>query len=155
VARAVDHHRALRSVLGEPAWATDPALDSAAGRHAGHDLLDEQLAAWAAGQVVEDAVDRLVALGVPAEVGWDPRVASRHPQLVARGLYELVPHKAVGEHPVPGLPLRWSGIDRWNETPSPLLGEHNREVLSRILGLTEPELDALEAAGVTGTSASS
>jgi crotonobetainyl-CoA:carnitine CoA-transferase CaiB-like acyl-CoA transferase len=101
---------------------------------------------------VEEAVDRLVAAGVPAVVGWDPRVESTHPQLVARRLYELVPHAAVGEHPVPVLPLRWSGIDRWARTPTPLLGEHNRDVLSRILGLTAADIDALEDAAVIGTS---
>ena len=143
--------RAMRVVLGEPAWAMEPAFDTAAGRHAGHDLLDERLAEWAAGQVVEDVAERLVDVGVPAVVGWDPRHASFHPQLVARGLYEPVLHEAVGEHPVPGLPLRWSGIDRWNETPSPLLGKHNHEVLTRILGLTDAEVDDLEAAGVIGT----
>jgi crotonobetainyl-CoA:carnitine CoA-transferase CaiB-like acyl-CoA transferase len=144
--------RALRSVLGDPDWARDAAFDHAAGRHAGHDALDERLAEWAAGQVVEEAVDCLVAAGVPAVVGWDPRVESTHPQLVARRLFESVPHHAVGEHPVPVLPLRWSGIDRWARTPTPLLGEHNRDVLSRILGLTDADIDALEDAAVIGTS---
>ena len=142
--------RALCAVLGEPGWATDHAFDTASGRHAGHDLLDEQLAEWAAAQIVEDIVERLVDAGVPAVVGWDPRHESFQPQIMARGLYEPVTHEAVGEHPVPGLPLRWTGIDRWNETPSPLLGKHNRDVLTRILGLTDTEVDELEAAGIIG-----
>ena len=33
---------------------------------------------------------------------------------------------------------------------SPLLGEHNRDVLTRILGLTDADVDGLEADGVIG-----
>ena len=33
---------------------------------------------------------------------------------------------------------------------APDLGEHNREVLSRLLGLTDADLDQLEADGVIG-----
>jgi crotonobetainyl-CoA:carnitine CoA-transferase CaiB-like acyl-CoA transferase len=88
--------------------------------------------------------------GVPAVVAWDPRRASEHPQLVARGLYEDVAHPAVGTQPVPGLPFRWSGVDAWNRTHSPLLGQHNREVLTGVLGLTDAEVDELESSGVIG-----
>ena len=146
-----DQWFALRKVLGEPAWAADAALDTRTGRHAAHDLLDDRLGEWAAEQVLEEAVDRLVEAGVPAVVAWSPRQASSHPQLVARNLYEDVPHPAVGTHPVPVLPFRWTGIDRWARTHSPMLGEHNRDVLTRIVGLSDAEVDELEAAGVIGT----
>ncbi|MCU1379691.1 MAG: CoA transferase [Acidimicrobiales bacterium] len=142
-----DQWQALCKVLD---WAPDPALATADARHAAHDAIDERLSAWATGQVVESAVDRLVEAGVPAVVAWDPRRESEHPQLVARQLYEDVPHSVVGTQPVPGLPYRWSGIDTWCRTPAPLLGEHNRVVLRRVLGLTDGELDELEASGVIG-----
>ena len=48
------------------------------------------------------------------------------------------------------LPMRFSsGPHRFHRRHAPLLGEHNREVLSE-LGLTEPEIDELEANGVIG-----
>ena len=40
--------RALRDVLGEPAWAQDPALDTAAGRRAHRELIDRELGAFTA-----------------------------------------------------------------------------------------------------------
>jgi crotonobetainyl-CoA:carnitine CoA-transferase CaiB-like acyl-CoA transferase len=131
-------------------WAPDPALATLAARHAAHDELDERIGAWAATRTVEDAVEALVDAGVPAVVAWDPRRESFHPQLVARQLYEDVPHPVVGTQPVPGLPYRWSGIDRWCRSHSPLLGEHNREVLSRLVGLSDADLDELEATGIIG-----
>lgn len=141
---------ALRKVLGDPEWASDPSYATLAGRRAGHDALDAGLAAWAAEREVEAAEAELVAAGVPAVVAWDPRIESQHPQLVARRLYEEMPHPAVGDVTVPGLPFRWSGIDTWVRTPTPLLGEHNREVLQGMLGVTDDELEALAASGVIG-----
>jgi len=146
-----DQWVALRKALGEPAWAADTEFDTLDGRQAGHDALDAHLAAWAREQVLEDAVERLVEVGVPAVVAWSPRDASSQPQLAARQLHEDVPHPAVGTHTVPGLPFRWSGIDHWTRAHTPLFGEHSREVLSRLIGLTDADLDELEASGIIGT----
>jgi crotonobetainyl-CoA:carnitine CoA-transferase CaiB-like acyl-CoA transferase len=146
----------LVRALGEPEWARDPALATHAGRRTAHDELDAHLAEWAAEHDVDAAVAVLVANGVPAALAWDPRVQSRHPQLVARGLYEEVDHDAVGVHTVPGLPFRWTTTDRpadtpWVRTPTPMLGQHTRAVLERLCGLDAAQLDALEADGVIGT----
>jgi crotonobetainyl-CoA:carnitine CoA-transferase CaiB-like acyl-CoA transferase len=141
----------LVDALGRPAWADDPRFASFDGRRAAPDLLDEHLATWCAEQEVEPATLLLLEHGVPAATAWDPRVQSRHPQLVARGLYEECEHPVVGTHSVPGLPYRWSGVDRWVRTPTPTLGEHSRDVLSRWLGVSDGELDDLEATEVIGT----
>jgi crotonobetainyl-CoA:carnitine CoA-transferase CaiB-like acyl-CoA transferase len=143
--------RGLRASLGDPAWAGDESLDTHAGRRAEHDALDEHLSEWAADQDLDDAVGRLLAHDVPAARAWDPRIQSRHPHLVARGLYEEVAHPATGVHPVPGLPYRWTGVEHWVRTPTPTLGQHTRDVLGGLLGLHDDELDTLEADGVIGT----
>jgi crotonobetainyl-CoA:carnitine CoA-transferase CaiB-like acyl-CoA transferase len=145
-----DQWLALRKVLGEPDWALNPAFDTAEGRHRGHDELDDRLGEWAATQPLEDAVERLVEAGVPAVIAWDPRRESFHPHLQARGLYQDLEHPVVGTQPCTGLPVRWSGIDQWLRTPAPTLGQHSREVLSRVLGLSDADLDELEAADVIG-----
>lgn len=140
----------LRRALAEPEWAKDPALDTHEGRVAHHDLLDEELAAWAETQDLDAAVDALVAHGVPAARGRDPRIVSRHPQFVARRFYEVVDHPSLGRHESPGFPFRFASVDHWLHTPAPLFGEHNHDVLTRILGLTDDEVAALETDGVIG-----
>lgn len=142
--------QALTAVIGRPDLAADPALTSIAGRRAAADALDAAIAAWAATRPVAAAEAALVAAGVPAARVRDPRTASQHPQLVARGFFESVPHPVAGTHPVPTLPWRARGVDHWIRRPAPTLGEHNEVVLGRI-GATPAEIEGWAAAGLIGT----
>jgi crotonobetainyl-CoA:carnitine CoA-transferase CaiB-like acyl-CoA transferase len=142
---------ALVKVLGSPAWALDQQLATHAGRRAASDALDEHLGAWARGRELAETVDLLLAAGVPAARLTSPRALLTNPHLVARGYLEDVPNDVVGTHPVPGLPLRMSGVNRWIRQGAPLVGEHNEEVLSGILALDPADLERLTAAGIIGT----
>jgi crotonobetainyl-CoA:carnitine CoA-transferase CaiB-like acyl-CoA transferase len=138
-------------VIRHPELARDPALADLAGRRRHHDRLDDVIAAWAARLDLAKAVDELVAAGVPAAPATDPRRASDHPHLNARGFYETVAHAVVGTQPVVGPPWRATGVGRWIRRPAPILGEHNGEVLGGRLGCTDDELKRLEAEGVIGS----
>ena len=52
-----------------------------------------------------------------------------------------------------GMPLRFSAFPRALPGAAPLLGEHNREILSELLGYTASEIDSLEGGWVLGSSA--
>ncbi len=138
-------------VIGHPELAADPELADLPGRRRHHGRLDEAITSWAAPLDLAKAVDVLVAAGIPAAPATDPRRASDHPQLNARGFYESVAHPVVGTQPVAGLPWRATEVERWIRRPAPVLGEHNREVLGDRLGCSDEELKTLEAAGVIGT----
>jgi len=144
------HWAALCEELGSPDWARDAELATAAGRRARHDRLDARLSAWAAGQELDPLVGRLVARGIPAGRVVDGRKASRHPQLRARGFYEELEHPVAGRHLFAGPPFRYATVDRWQRSPAPTMGQHNREVLGEI-GVRESEIDELERSGVIGT----
>ena len=75
---------------------------------------------------------------------------SRHPQFVARGFYEEVEHPSLGTYPSPGFPFRFASVDHWLHTAAPLFGEHNHDVLTRILGLSDADIGALEEHEVIG-----
>ena len=141
---------ALARAVGRDDWAGDAALSSLAGRRAAHDQLDAGLAEWAATRELEAAVEVLLESGVPAAAALDPRLIHTHPHLLARGYLEPVDHPVVGEHLVPGVPFRMSGVDRWL-TPAPTMGQHNADVLGGLLGLSADEIAALAASGVIGT----
>ena len=143
--------RSLTNVIGHAELADDPELASLVGRRKNHDRLDAVIAQWAATMSLIDAVELLLAEGVPAAPARDGRRIFEHPQIDARGYAEPVEHTVVGTHPTPGLPFRYASVDRWIRRPAPVLGEHNVEILGGWLGRTPEELAELEQAGVIGT----
>ncbi|MDJ0853216.1 MAG: CoA transferase [Myxococcota bacterium] len=143
---------ALAEALGSPAWARDPALATRAGRRADHDRIDEHLRAWTRAHDRAELAAALRARGIPASEVADPsRLLETNPQLRARGYFETPAHPVVGAMPLPSLPFRYAGVDRWLRTPAPTLGQHNERVLGGLLGLSRESLRELEAEGVIGT----
>ena len=136
----------LRNALGHPDWAADPALSSMSGRRMAHDAIDEHLASWCAARNSDDIVTALWAAGVPvAKVLAGPEVRIV-PQLNARGFLETVTHSLTGPSMYVGFPAKFSqGPEHLHRCPAPLLGQHNREVLIGLLGLSPAEFSQLEA----------
>ncbi len=144
--------RALTEVLGRPDWAADPALATSAGRRAAHDRLDDAIAAWCAGRTRPEIVDALWRAGVAAGEVVTPRDVGGNPHLRARGYFEPVDHEVVGRIRLPRFPARFAPRDEpWHLHPAPTLGRDSRHLLRSMLGLTDAELDALEADAVIGT----
>ena len=143
--------QALRRVLGNPAWARDPALDSAEGRRRAHDRVDAELRAWTAARSSREAAEALRAAGVPAEACINPHGLWPNPQLAHRGFFQVVKHALIGPLRYPGLPMRFSGLPRnLRRTPAPMLGEHNEEVLRGELNLSDAEIASLREKKVIG-----
>ncbi|BBZ32609.1 CaiB/BaiF CoA transferase family protein [Mycolicibacterium confluentis] len=142
---------ALREALGSPDWAMDTQLETAAGRRAHQDLLDEHLAAWCRTRSADEIVETLWPAGVPVAKVLQPHRQTEIPQLAHRGFFEEVEHPVNPTAPHSTMPVRLStGPGRVHRMPAPLLGEHNREIL-RELGLTDSEIAELKADGVIGT----
>lgn len=142
---------ALEDAMGRPAWCLDPALGSASGRRAAHDILDKEIASWAEHRKLAETVEDLIARGVPAGSVTDPRLTPQHPQLAALGFYQSAAHPVLGELTVCTLPFRFASVATWLRTPPPTLGQHNAEILTNVLGLSTSAIDELENDAVIGT----
>ncbi len=140
--------RSLCVAIDRPALADEPALADRDGRRRAHDHLDEVIGAWAAATPAAEAEAVLLRAGVPAALARDPRLAARHPDLRARQYHQVVEHPVAGPVPVPTLPFRLEGVDRWVTRPAPCFGQHTDEVLTGWLGLAPADLAALRAEGV-------
>ncbi|MEU7815947.1 CoA transferase [Pseudonocardia sp. NPDC049154] len=144
------HWSALVGALGGPQWALGPELATFAGRKAREEDLDTRLAAWCAEHTVTEIVELLWTAGVP--VG---RVAMPHEpesdQFASREFFERVEHPWEGTTLVAGSPVRFSR-DRYrmHRRRAPMLGEHNRYVVTELLGMTADEYAGLEAEQVIG-----
>jgi crotonobetainyl-CoA:carnitine CoA-transferase CaiB-like acyl-CoA transferase len=59
--------------------------------------------------------------------------------------------RVVGDFKIPGFPLRFSAFPESLELEAPLLGEHNRQVLTNYLGYSSDEIASLERGGILRT----
>jgi len=140
---------ALSTALGAPAWTGDAGLATAAGRSARHDDLDAHLAEWCAARVTDEIVEQLWTAGVPVAPVVLPHHQAQLAQLQHRGYFEIVDHPVNGPARHSTLPIRFSrGPDRFVTHRAPLFGEHTDAVLLAA-GVSEADLAALHAAGVT------
>ncbi|MCY3933305.1 MAG: CoA transferase [Acidobacteria bacterium] len=149
-----DQWRGLCDVLGMDA--EDPRFADATNRKQREDDLDRTLAART---TLHDGLSlerRLTSAGVPAAVLRNTLDVLYDPHLDARGYWQWRERAHVGSQPNPSAPFRPVTDDGESrpyavEWPAPTLGQHNREVLTRLLGLSEDELKVLERDEVIGT----
>ena len=135
---------ALCGVAGLPApWSAWGVED----RQTHHDAIDIAIGAWSLAQSHRRAAEVLQAVGIPAAPVVDGRDMVNDPHLHARGFYQRVSHPEAGTHPWSPLPVRLSETPLTIHRPSPLLGQHNREVLREWAGYDDAEIDALIADG--------
>ena len=144
--------RAPAGALGEPEWAADPVLATAAGRRADHDRIDTLLQEWCRARTADDIVELLWEAGVPVGKVMQPHRQPELAQLVSRGFFEELDHPVIGPSRYSTMPMRFSrSTGRIHQRHAPLLGEHNEELLTE-LGLSRSEIDALTADGIIGDS---
>jgi CoA:oxalate CoA-transferase len=88
------------------------------------------------------------AIGLPCGPLNNIAQAAAHPQVQARQMLVEVEHTRIGSLTVANTPVKLSRTAGGITGPPPSLGQHTREVLSSLLGLSQAELDELVAAGV-------
>jgi crotonobetainyl-CoA:carnitine CoA-transferase CaiB-like acyl-CoA transferase len=145
------------SVTDDAAWhalCAEASFDAACAamrldqRSDAHDALDVAIAAWTARHDQIDLMHRLQARGVAACAVLDARGLVEDPHLAARGFFVTITHPDAGTYPFPGQPIHLSETPATFRRPAPGLGQHNREVLGGILGMTDAQMDELHAAGI-------
>lgn len=143
--------RFLRRAIGDPSWAADEALSTAAGRYRHRDLIDAELSAWCAVRQRSEIVASLWQAGVPVAPVVHPVEQLGFEQLWSRRFFEFVDHPVVGRSTHVTFPFRLPGQDGpMHRQSAPTLGQHNVEILGEILGLPAERVEELQARGVIG-----
>ncbi|WP_431906551.1 CaiB/BaiF CoA transferase family protein [Nonomuraea jabiensis] len=141
--------RSLCGVIGRADLLADARLATSAGRRAHRGLVDAAVTAWTSDTPPREVMERLQAAGVPA--GAMQRVIEYldDPQLAARGFLREMRHPHIGHAMrTENGPATFGGVADPELRPAPLAGEHTRTVAAKLLGLAEPEIQALIEAGV-------
>ena len=97
----------------------------------------------------DEAVEFYVELGLPVGPVYHVDEAVADPHLEARGMFVELEHPLAGRVRVPNFPVQFSETPGVVRMAAPLLGEHSREVLVGLLGLSEERLAELVRIGVT------
>ena len=104
-------------------------------------LLDEALAR----DTRQSWIERLKAAGVPCGSVRDLHELFADPQLAARDMIATIDHVSIGALRLLGVPVKLSATPGAVTTAPPTLGQHTNAILTRDLGMTADEINALRA----------
>lgn len=139
--------RRAMKVLGLEAEAADPRFTTIALRVANRDTLLQMMLARTITRTVDEWVAAMEAVDVPCgPINTIDRVFD-DPQVKARGMQLTLPHKGAGEIPSVANPMRFSETPIRYENAPPLLGQHTRDVLRRVLEASDSQIDQWIAQG--------
>jgi crotonobetainyl-CoA:carnitine CoA-transferase CaiB-like acyl-CoA transferase len=124
--------------LSQPPTTLDPAFVQE---------LQENYFVWLMTMGKREAVAEAQRRGLLAGVVNTPEDLLSDPHYRERGVWEEIEHPVAGRFEYPGRPFIMSDTPRALARPAPLLGAHTTEVLTRLLGQSETQVDALRAAG--------
>jgi crotonobetainyl-CoA:carnitine CoA-transferase CaiB-like acyl-CoA transferase len=138
----------LVQVMGHPQWATSPKFATLAGRLQHQEELDEGIEAWSMTLGKYELTEICQAAGVRAlPVQSSADRVEHDPQLRHRQMYLEVEHPALGVRKMQNAPFKLSATPAINRLPAPLIGQHTREIVEGLLGLSHEELLAGYADG--------
>jgi formyl-CoA transferase len=110
--------------------------------------INAMIEAWTKQRTRDEAVAALRAHRIPVSAVRDVAEVMNDPHMHARGMLKRMHHPDLGDIVLPMSPLHLSAYEMPPLQFYPELGAHNREVLGGLLGMSEAEIDALEAQGV-------
>jgi crotonobetainyl-CoA:carnitine CoA-transferase CaiB-like acyl-CoA transferase len=117
----------LVKLLGEPAWALDPALDDALERGRQGPAINRHIREWASVRKVEDIVREGQALSVPLAKYYTPAEVVRDPHEKVRDLFQPV-ETGAGVFDMLVSPFHFDGAPLSLRSGPPALGEYRERV---------------------------
>lgn len=99
----------------------------------------------------DEAVQELVAADLPAAPIYQLDETVKDPHLAARGMFIDLDHPRAGKVRTANNPIKFSLTPTERKTAAPTLGQHNKEILSGILGLSDAQIDDLINNGVVAS----
>ncbi len=132
----------------DPVLLDDPRFATMALRKTNEDALDEAIGAWTSAGARWDRCRQLQAAGVAAMPSLSPmEVWHGNEQMEALGMLARPEHPVTGAHVVAGVPWQLTPGPNGLRRHAPLLGQHNLEVFTEVLGYSSDEVDQLQQNG--------
>jgi len=142
----------LANAIGRPELTSDGRFASGEARKINEAALDAAITEAVKERDGTDLECDLQARGVKACRVVKGYLLPEDEGLQHIGFFKELARPITGTHWQKQWPFRFSAIDPSHLRPAPIMGEHTREVLQELLGLSGEELERLEASGVIGGS---
>jgi len=140
------HWRRLLAAIGHEELIDDPRFATPEGRSRHEAEIEAMLTQWTMRHDKHEAMWLVGAAGVPAGAVLDTGDLLAEPSFAERGIIQTMQHPS-GTLQMPAFPVRFDGAPAPVE-PSPLLGQHTREVFGDWLGMSEGDVEGLRRDGV-------
>jgi crotonobetainyl-CoA:carnitine CoA-transferase CaiB-like acyl-CoA transferase len=145
IAIAVENDEQWRAMLtAVGAQSRDSRFDTAAGRFANTDAVDEFVGKLVRGHNAYELTAKLQAAGVAAYPVQNCVDIHNDDNLESFGFWHWLEHKEMGASPYEGLSHRMSRTPGDLRRPAPVLGEHNDEIFGGMLGMSADEIEQLK-----------
>ncbi|MGH8811670.1 MAG: CoA transferase, partial [Advenella sp.] len=145
--------RTLANVIDAHHLGTDSSLNQVEGRRSQQQQIDAHISTWSKQRSADSAMRELQLAGVAAGVVKPVWRVLDDPHLNDRGFFKKIARPYLGEYLATTPWFRETVAPTQIVHPAPTLGEHSREVFSRVLGMTQEQQQALEDGAISGTSA--
>lgn len=136
-------------VLNLPELPADPLYDSPTNRLTNQASLKVIIEKWSTQHTIEEAVDLILAAGVPAAPIYDIKAVMENDHIAnVREMFLDCEHPTAGHLRINGNPVKLMDSMPRLRTPAPALGQDNESVYGQMLGLSAEEVSALKSNGV-------
>jgi CoA:oxalate CoA-transferase len=139
--------RFLRA-MGREELKEDPRFGNDRLRYENRLPIQSVVEEWLENKPVDEVIRILDQARVPCSKVNNIAEMVNDPQVKARDMLIDMEYPGIGKVPLPGVPIKMSRTPGDIEMPAPELGQHNQEVYSCLLGLTNKELAQMKAEGV-------
>ena len=140
---------AICETIGKPEWIDDPEYATPDARLPKLEQIFDTVEAWTMTMDKFEVMAIMTPLNVPCGPILSMKELAEEPSLRESGTVVDVPHPERGNYLTVGCPVKLSASPAEIER-SPLLGEHTREILADVLGLTDAEIETIKIAGAVG-----
>ena len=137
----------LFQAIGRDELNRDPAFKTNAERVKRREQVDGIVGGFIKQRTLADAIAFFEAAGVTAAPVYDIGQFLDDPHVQERGIVVEAPDADMGEVPMHAVVPRLSGTPGPLRSPAPAIGQHNREIFSRI-GYSDSRIDALVQKGI-------
>jgi formyl-CoA transferase len=145
--RLQEHWTRLSKLIGREDLLGDERYATMDARIQNQVEVNEIVSEWTRQHTKQEAMQLVSGVGVPAGAVFDTAEIQNDPNFEERGILQTIHHPMHGDFKMPAWPLRVDGAPPRLVT-SPMLGEHNEQVLREWLGISVAEVEALPQEGV-------